>query len=56
MTLSDFEPLFQGNSGLKANISQTVHPVHSMFGSSPAFSGSADRMAIFPFGPSSIGM
>jgi len=28
---------------LKANISQTVHPIHSMFGSRPGFSGSVDR-------------
>jgi len=32
---------------LKANISQTVHPIHSMFGSSLRFSGSVDRMALF---------
>ena len=32
----------------KANISQTVHPIHSMFGSMLGFSGSADRMALFP--------
>jgi len=44
MTLSDPEPHFHS---LKANISQTVHPVHSMFGSRPGFSGSADRMALF---------
>jgi len=31
----------------KANISQTVHPIHSMFNSSLGFSGSADRMALF---------
>jgi len=53
MTLSDPEPQFQGHSrpkaySLKANISQTMHPIHSMFGSSPGFSGSADRMALFP--------
>ena len=32
---------------LKANISQTVHPIHSKFGSRQGFSGSADRMALF---------
>ena len=32
---------------LKANISQTVHPIHSMFGSRLGFSGSVDRMALF---------
>ena len=31
---------------LKANISQTVHPIHSMFGSRLWFSGSADRMPL----------
>jgi len=34
--------------GLKANISKTVHPIHSMFSSTQGFSGSADRMALFP--------
>jgi len=42
MTLSDSE-----HYSLKANISQTVHPIHSMFGSSSGFSGSADRMVLF---------
>jgi len=46
MTLSDPEPQFQGHS-LKANISQAVHPIHSMFGSRLGFSGKADRMALF---------
>jgi len=32
---------------LKADISQMVHPIHSMFGSRLGFSGSADRMALF---------
>jgi len=32
---------------LKVNISQTVHPIHSMFDSMLGFSGSADRMALF---------
>jgi len=45
VTLSDPEPQFQGHS-LKANISQTVHSIHSM--SRQGFSGSADRMALFP--------
>jgi len=35
---------------LKANISQTVHPIHSMFGSRQGFSGSPDRMALFSVG------
>jgi len=34
-------------SHLKVNISQTVHPIHSMFGCRLGFSGSADRMALF---------
>jgi len=33
---------------LKANISQTPHPIHYIFGSRLGFSGSADRMALFP--------
>ena len=28
-------------------ILQTVHPIHSMFGSRLGFSGSVDRMALF---------
>jgi len=51
MTLSDPEPQFQGHKSqysLKANISQTVHPIHSIFGSRQGFWGSADRMALFP--------
>ena len=42
-------PVSRSKYSLKANISQTVHPIHSMFGPSPGFSGSADRMALFPF-------
>ena len=42
------EPHFQRHSSLKANISQTVHPIHSMFGFTLGFSGSADRIALFP--------
>jgi len=41
---------------LKANISQTVHPIDSMFGSRLGYSGLSDRMALFPVGPNSIGM
>jgi len=33
---------------LKANISQTVHPIQFVFGSSQGVSGSGDRMAPFP--------
>jgi len=50
MTLSDPEPhaVSRLQYSLKANISQTVHPIHSMFGSRQGFSGSSDRMALFP--------
>jgi len=49
MTLSDPEPQFQGHSfTLKVNISQTVDPIHYIFGSRLVFSGSAKRMALFP--------
>ena len=47
MTLNVSEPQFQCHS-VKANISQTVHPIHSMSGSKQGFSGSADRMVLFP--------
>jgi len=40
-------PVSRSQNTLKANISQTVHPIHSMFGSRIGFSGSADRMALF---------
>jgi len=30
------------------NISAAVHPIYSVFGSSIGFSGSANRMALFP--------
>ena len=41
-------PVSRSQYGLKANISQTVHPIHSMFGCRLGFSGSADRMVLFP--------
>ena len=41
-------PVSKSQSSLKANISQTVHTIHSMFRSRLGFSGSADRMALFP--------
>jgi len=47
ITLSDPETQFQGHSSLKANISQTVHPIHYIFGSMLGFSGSAEQMALF---------
>jgi len=40
-------PVSRSHYRLKANISQTVHPIHSMFSSRLGFSGSADRMALF---------
>jgi len=40
-------PVSRSQCSLKANISQTVHPIHSMFGPRLGFSGSADRMALF---------
>ena len=40
-------PVSRSQCSLKANISQTVHPIHSMFDSRLGFSGSADRMALF---------
>ena len=39
-------PVSRSQYSLKANISQTVHPIHSMFGPRLWFSGSADRMAL----------
>jgi len=33
------------------HISFVDHPIHFMFGSTLGFSGSADRMALFPFSP-----
>jgi len=35
-------PVSRSHYSLKANISQTVHPIHSMFGSRLGFSGSAE--------------
>ena len=32
---------------LETNVSQTVHPIHSMFDSMLGFSGSANQMALF---------
>jgi len=50
-TFDDLEwprtPVSRSQCRLKANISQTVHPIHSMFGPRLGFSGSADRMALF---------
>ena len=37
-------PVSRSQYSLKANISQTVHPIHSMFGSRQGFLGSADRI------------
>ena len=38
------------------DISAADHPIYSVFGSKTGFSGSADRMAIIPVWPNSIGM
>ena len=50
-TFDDLEwprtPVSRSLCSLKANISQTVHPIHSMFGPRLGFSGSADRMELF---------
>ena len=66
MTLSDPKPQFQppgSQYSLNANISQTVHPIPSMFGSilgsigsRLGYRGLAYQMALFPVGPNSIGM
>ena len=40
-------PVSRSQYSLKANTSQTVHQMHSKFGSSLGFSGSADRMALW---------
>ena len=37
------------------DISTTGHPIHFMFGSRVGFSGSADRMALFPVEPNPRG-
>ena len=47
MSLTDPESQFQGH--IEANISRTVHPIHSIFGSGLGFSGSTDRLALFRF-------
>jgi len=39
-----------------AIISAADHPIYSVFGSRMGFSGSADRMALFPVWPNSISM
>ena len=51
-TFDDLEwpriPISRSPYTLKANISQSVHEIHSMFGSRLGFSGSADRIVLFP--------
>ena len=42
-------PVSRSQCSLKANISQTVHPIHSMFCSRPGFSGSTDRRRYLRF-------
>ena len=50
-TFDDFEwpwtSVSRSRNSLKANISQMVHPLHSMFDSRLGFSGSAYQMALF---------
>jgi len=50
-TFDDLEcprtPVSRSQCHLKANISQTVHPIHSMFGPRLGFSGLVDQMALF---------
>ena len=41
---------------LNGHISARNHPIHFMFGSTVGFSGTADRMALFPVSPNPIGM
>ena len=52
-TFDDLEwprtPVSRLQRSLKANISQMVHPIHSMFRPRLGFSGSADQMALFGF-------
>jgi len=47
-TFDDLEwprtPVSRSQYRLKANISQTVHPIHSMFGSRLGFSGPANTI------------
>jgi len=38
------------------DISAADRPIYSVFGSKMGFSGLADRMALIPFSPNSIGM
>jgi len=38
------------------DISTTGHSIQFMFGSAVFFSGLADRMALFPVGPNSVGL
>ena len=41
---------------LNGDISAIGHTIHFVFGPRVGFSGSADRMALFPFGPNATGM
>ena len=41
---------------LNCDISAADHPIYSVFGSRTGFSGSADRIALFPVSPNSISM
>jgi len=50
-TFNDLEgprtPVSSSQYQIKANISQTMHPIHSMFASRLGFSGLVDQMALF---------
>jgi len=44
------------NSNCDISAADHPTPIYSMFGSTMGFSGSADRIALFPVSPNSIGM
>ena len=44
------------NSNCDISAADHPIPIYSMFGSRTGFSGSADRIALFPVSPNSIGM
>jgi len=48
-----FRQILKNSNG---DMSAADHPIYSVFGSSIGFSGSVDRMALFPVWPNSIGM
>jgi len=44
------------NSNCDISTADHLIPIYSMFGSRTGFSGSVDRIALFPVSPNSIGM